>query len=465
MTNGSSALVDGAKRDKLIWPGDQIISGPGVLLSTNDAYSIKISLEQVFANQNTTTGQLPYVASPLIEYPASEFFEQVPAANSFTYHLHGLLSLNNYYIYTGDLAFVQLQWNRVKLAVRRSLSYVDDTGLANVTSSADWLRNGMGGHNIEANSILAYTLDSIITLAYAVSDLSEVSSWANYSANVKTAANTLLWDNSTGFYKDNETTTLHPQDGNVWAIISGVADSDRASTVSHNLAARWTVYGPPAPEAGTTVSPFISGLELQAHLLAGNPQYAIGLTQSMWADFMLDDPRMTNSTFNEGYSTDGSLHYPAYADDIRISHAHGWSTGPIIALTNYVAGLHVLNATHWAVHPQPGNLTSVEAGFTIAAGAYSANYTVGVSGATYSFSTPNGTTGSLLLDLPGCGADVEVLHAGEKRSGVGRNMAIGSYSGPHALGPRGAKTRSTGNGTVTLDGLQGGDYVVTIKCS
>ena len=69
----------------------------------------------------------------------------------------------------------------------------------------------------------------------------------------------------------------------------------------------------------------------------------------MWGDFMLDNPRMTNSTFNEGYDVSGALHYPAYEDDARISHAHGWSTGPLLALTNYAAGLHVLNSSNWLV--------------------------------------------------------------------------------------------------------------------
>jgi hypothetical protein len=32
---------------------------------------------------------------------------------------------------------------------------------------------------------------------------------------------------------------------------------------------------------------------------------------------MLDDPRMTNSTFIEGYSSDGSLHYAPYKNDPR----------------------------------------------------------------------------------------------------------------------------------------------------
>ncbi|KAG9241134.1 hypothetical protein BJ878DRAFT_396192, partial [Calycina marina] len=57
--------------------------------------------------------------------------------------------------------------------------------------------------------------------------------------------------------------------------------------------------------------------------------------------FMLNDPRMTNSTFVEGYATSGELKYAPYANDARISHVHGWSTAPTSLLSFYVAGLHL----------------------------------------------------------------------------------------------------------------------------
>lgn len=70
---------------------------------------------------------------------------------SFTYHLYSILGLNNYWIYTGDIEYLQENWGRVKQALGYSLSFIDETGLANVTSSADWLRVGMGRHNIEVS--------------------------------------------------------------------------------------------------------------------------------------------------------------------------------------------------------------------------------------------------------------------------------------------------------------------------
>ncbi|CAD0095313.1 unnamed protein product, partial [Aureobasidium mustum] len=473
LTNGSSAFTDGPKRDKLIWPGDFAISVPGVFLSTDDAITVKLSLQQLFASQNTTT--------------ENSFIDFGKVVFSFNYHLFTLLGLHNYWIYTGDDEYLQNNWNRFKLGLNYSLSFVDETGLANVTSSFDWLRTGMGGHNIEANSILKHTLDVAVTLAYAVNDTSQIASWSNASTAIVTAANTLLWDGTASLYKDNETTTLHPQDGNVWSIISGVASANQSTEISSALAARWGPYGAPAPEAGTTISPFISGFELQAHFLAGQPQRAIDLMRFMWADFMLDDPRMTNSTYIEGYDTSGALHYPAYADDARISHSHGWSSGPVLALSTFAAGLHVLNATNWVAYLQPGNLTNVEAGFKVGHGSYAANYSVTADGVRYALSTPAGTKGSLVIDTPpGCNGKVTIVgsvsdaddgHSRPER-GIGHGKSFhwskqiknsGSAASPWRCGVWGPSSppahSSVNNGTITIDGLAGGNYSIDITCT
>lgn len=368
-------------------------------------------------------------------------------------HRYNLLALNNYYTYSGDLEFLQQNWNRFKFGLNYSLESIDSSGLTYVATNAtsDWLRVGMGGHNIEANSILAFTLKTAISLAYSVDDTALIPTWQTYYDNIVSAANELLWDTSAGLYTDNQTTTLHPQDGNCWAVISGVANSSKAVTISNALQARWGPYGAPAPEAGTTVSPFITGFELQAHFIAGQPQYAIDLMKFMWADFMLDDPRMTNSTFNEGYDVSGALHYPAYEDDARISHAHGWSTGPLLALTNYAAGLRVTNSSTWTVYPQPGNLTSVEAGFSTAIGTFSAQYSSANGSLSYQFQTPQGTTGTFMMpgvsgSLRGSNGTTVALANGVASNVAGGNWTLvlnGGSTGGNYTGSGGTPTTST----------------------
>jgi len=64
IANFSAVLTDGAKRDRLIWPGDIAISMPSVVVSYYDLAPIADSLDSMFSLQNKSTGQLPYAGVP-----------------------------------------------------------------------------------------------------------------------------------------------------------------------------------------------------------------------------------------------------------------------------------------------------------------------------------------------------------------------------------------------------------------
>jgi Bacterial alpha-L-rhamnosidase 6 hairpin glycosidase domain len=440
VANGTSVLVDGAKRDRLVWPGDIAISGPSTFVSTNDMDSIKNGLDSLLLLQNSS-GALPYAGVP---------FEKLGLGFSFTYHLYSLIDIHDYYLYTGNKAYLEKNWHAFKLGLNYSLSFIDSTGLQYVTTPNDWLRFGMGGHNIEANAILYYTLGLGLQLADILDDTSVTSKYTKARSGIKSAANARLWDPEMNLYRDNDTkplTSLHPQDGNCWAIISDLTNSTaQAVNISDALKARWGPYGAPAPEAGPTVSPFISGFELQAHYLAGQPQYAVQLMKLMWADFMLDDPRMTNSTFIEGYSTNGDLHYAPYTNDPRISHAHGWATGPTSTLTFHAAGLRITGVagSSWAISPSLGGLTEIEAGYQTKLGDFSVKVSGGSNGGmNIDFSTPKGTTGFVSAPHPAAGGTLTV------KSKCGEDVVLTLAAG--------------GSGRVEVDDLPGGNYTVVLK--
>jgi hypothetical protein len=160
----------------------------------------------------------------------------------------------------------------------------------------------------------------------------------------------------------------------------------------------------------------------------------------MWADFMLDDPRMTNSTFIEGYSTDGELHYAPYKNDPRISHAHGWATAPTAALTTMGVGIQLLGpaGVRWAMKPALGGLKSATAGFTTPLGNFSASWKDG--GLAGTFETPQGTAGTLII-----APKPDILQV-------------------TISGPGGTVTKSCDPAGVTvIDGLTGGRYTVAFK--
>lgn len=317
-------------------------------------------------------------------------------------------------------------------------------------------------------------------LANVVGDTAVIPQWTAAASAIKAGANKLLWNDAAGMYNDNQSTTFNPQDGNVFAILSGVADyNGRAQIVSNSLAARWTPYGPPAPEAGATISPFITSFELQAHMAVGQPQRAIDLMRFMWYGWMMNNPQMTNSTFIEGYGVNGSLIYPAYLNNPRISHAHGWSTGPTSALTQLVAGIQFITAAGkaWRFAPQVGDLTQVMAGFPSTLGMFEATYqAIGQTGFLYQFSAPASTIGNVSVSVPSAcvKAGVTVLsqqvqygngggwHQGWRRGGGGG----GSWGWGSSNGMNGQqkKTIPAGTKTVEFDGIAGGNWTLQFTC-
>ncbi|CDO72451.1 Glycoside Hydrolase Family 78 protein [Trametes cinnabarina] len=418
ITNGTSALTDGAKRDRLVWSGDMSIAVPGIALTTSDLISVRNALDSLFVLQSPT-GMLPYAGYPFNER----------GLVSFTYHLYALIGVANLYLYSGDKAFLHEKWTAWKRGMEWATAQIDSTGLANVTAPNDWLRFGMGGHNIEANSILYYTLSLGVALATDEGEYTTAAQYAQIASRIQQAAVPLLWQPSVGLFRDNETTTLAPQDGNAWAVKSGlITNASQITAISQALEARWGRYGAPAPEAADAVSPFISGFELEAHFMANRTQAALTLIRRMWGDFMLDDPRMTNSTFIEGYSVTGALHYAPYSNDARISHAHGWATGPTSSLTTFIGGIQLLSdaGATWTIAPQLGDLTHVDTGFSTSKGKFSSKWTTSGTTFSLSISTPKGTKGTVGIPLP-ANQNKTLLFDGPAQADIVHGDSTGRY--------------------------------------
>jgi hypothetical protein len=157
--------------------------------------------------------------------------------------------------------------------------------------------------------------------------------------------NDLLYDPSAGLFYDNTTSaghTLYAQDGNVAAINFNLTTTPtQALTIANNHSKRLARFGAPSPELPGSISPFISSQEIRAHFTASpsDASRALALMKTQWG-YMLHT--FSNSTLIEGYGANGDLEYGFYPGEggrSFISHAHGWSTGPVYSLLNNVVGI------------------------------------------------------------------------------------------------------------------------------
>lgn len=340
---GSEVLVDGAKRDRTVWPGDLGVSVPTEYASLGDLIPTRNALTTLYDHQ-AASGELPF-AGPEVNFYGSD-----------TYHLWTLIGTAGYYQYSHDTAWLNGEWSNYRKAVAYSLAEVGSDGLMSVQGTADWARSDQGGENIEANALLYETLTTGAQLARVEDDSADAAAWSTTAATLRTAINATLWDDAAGEYRDNPTSDLFPQDGNSLAVWYGVAPADRARRISAAQTTNWNAYGATTPENGGQISTFPGSMEVMAHLQAGDTAQALDLIRREWG-YMLDSPLGTGSTFWEGYLANGQFGYGGP----YMSNSHGWATGPTSALTFYVLGIRPTTvAGGYDIAPQTGDLTSTQ---------------------------------------------------------------------------------------------------------
>ncbi|RAK71308.1 putative alpha-L-rhamnosidase B [Aspergillus fijiensis CBS 313.89] len=343
---GDTIIVDGAKRDRAVWPGDMGIAVPSAFVSIGNLESVKNALQ-------ASTGAFDESGPPLSQ------------KNSDTYHMWSMVGTYNYLLYTNDTSFLETNW----AGYQKAMEYIYGAELA--------------------------------TWAGDTTGLSDT--YTTRAEKLREAINEYCWDDSYGAFKDNATdTTLHPQDANSMALLFGVVDSERAASISEKLTENWTPIGAVAPELPENISPFISSFEIQGHFTVGQPARALELIRRSWG-WYYNNENGTQSTVIEGYLQNGTFGYRSsrgyYYDTAYVSHAHGWSSGPTSALTNYIVGLTVTSpvGATWKLAPQFGDLKTAQAGFTTSLGQFQASWTKQSNEYSLQFTVPKGTTGSLAL--------------------------------------------------------------------
>ena len=429
VSRGTVVTTDGAKRDRMVWPGDMTIAVPGIAVSTYDMLAVRNALNVIYDHQYGD-GSMPYAGPPMGAF--GEF--------SDTYHLHTLIGTYYYVLYSGDLDWLKERWTAYIQALAVSVGKVDEFNLLHVSSTSDWNRWGMTGHNVEASAILYEVLKNSIKLASWIHEndtSTNGEAWSTTRSRLQKGISTLYCP-ADGMYSDNKgrrscsgPEKVLPQDGNSWVLMSKAStSSEQAYNVSEGLHKRWIKCGAPAVEFPNVMSPFASSFELLGHIAAGNRDAAVELMELMWG-YMLDGPGMTNSTTIEGYRVDGNIHYPAYWADARNSHAHGWSSGPTVALMQGVLGIELtspLGAT-WRIEPQLTKwLSYASGGFATKLGKFEVAVELLVSVKTgrkaqkIDIAVPQDTIGTILFGGKGISISIELTSSQDTRHRLWRYL-------------------------------------------
>lgn len=452
--SGTSVLVDGAKRDRAIWPADLAIGQLTAFVSSHDLASLRNTLDALYAAQSLDGG-LPYAGPAVLSF------------GSDTYHLWTLVATADYVLFSNDKSWLDQHWGQYKAAVAFSRQKVDANGLMNVDQYFDWGRIPLArGEELEANALFYHVLAGSSELARIEADSVAQAAFTAAAIGLKQAINARLWDAAAGVFADVPGGNLHPQDGNALALWYGVADAPAKNTlITQALRKNWNSVGAQTPEKPNTIMPFPGSMEVHARFASGDNQGALDLTRLEWG-YMLNATIGTKSTFWEGYLADGTLDPgfpganpgdPPSTLGPGISLAHAWSTGPTSALTFFALGISPIagGEVAYSFIPHPGDLTQIEGAIVIPSGTLTASWTKDASGVlTQTVTPPTQTLGK--IGVPTFGNAIRVSVDGQ--------LVWDGCAAVHDIASRGFESSTTDGTYVYLNKMSGTHTMTSSRC-
>lgn len=348
-------LLDGVARDRCPYVGDQAVTGMTLLVSHPEDASVLHDMILWYAQNQHDDGSIP--ASP----------DLGGVASLFDYNAYWVEDLYDYVLYTGDLGLAQQVWpSLVRLMDGWYPAQIGPDGLlVDSLGPLDYANIPRAGTTVAYyNAGYVRALDEAAAIAGWIGQTAEAAAWRARIGPVAAAFGPAFWDPSVGAFKDaTDGPVVHPQDGNVFAVLAGLTTLAEARSALHYLAEHdWQPYGatladndtwhgyPWGDQASLRVYPFIGYFELLARYQSGLDSSAVALIRREWGYMVKNGPQ---STMWETIGAGGSP-----PTDQQPSFDHGWSSGAAPALTSYALG--VLPASPgfgtYVAQPHPADL-------------------------------------------------------------------------------------------------------------
>jgi len=335
---GKLVLHDGAKRDRDPYMGDLAVAGLTSYLSHNVSEASFNVLEDLAKHQRASDGWIP---------PASINGYTLPL---FDYPLYWVTCTWDYVFYTGNMSYLNAHYGVMARVLDTYYPAHTDTSknlLVRQSGYGDYAFLPRDGTVAYYNALYVLALNKAAELADLSSHSADAKRWRQRANATAKAFQKEFWDPSVSAYLDRKCTgcTAHAQDGNSLAIISGITNSSNNSTLATSLLSYLSsstsrAYGNAFYDLGgeslgegfsDRVYAFISYFEGAARFQSDDAEGALDMIRRTWGWMAAQDPGVTHW---EGIGTDGEKYE---AQDTSL--AHGWSTGVVPLLTNYVLGV------------------------------------------------------------------------------------------------------------------------------
>ena len=311
-------------------------------------------------------------------------------------------------VYPGGQAYADGRPSGGDRTLRIAVVGAQPTHLLDLGDQGNHWIYGDGGRETEVNALYVEVLRGMADLARTRGDDARADRWGAEAPEVARGINDELWSPDAGAYRESTANPGNvPQDGNVFAVLNGVATGDRAASALDFLhTALLTPYG---TRTGTgtmpqLVGPFMNYWEALARFRTGRDAQAWDLLRRVWG-YMHGRTKTIAGTLEppataawEHINLDGT---PYRAEDGSL--AHPWSAGATALLTNEVLGVTPVapGFAEWRLEPHPGDLRWAQGRVPTPHGAIRVRWMQHRGRLAVHVAVPRGTRGTVVLPRGG----------------------------------------------------------------
>ena len=310
-------------RERSQWWGDAVTIA-GEIYYSCDSNGVKIINKAI---RNLVDWQKPdgVLYSPV---PTGKWDKELPAQMLASI---GKFGFWNYYVYTGDKEIIRYVYPAVKKYL--SLWTLDSRGLVNHRSGDwDWYD---WGNNIDIpvmeNAWYSLALEGAYNMAILLNYNDDASAYAKEKETITKAVKYCLWNGRE--YKSPGYKGHTDDRANGLAVLAGFADEEKWQSIRHFL------------NGYANAGPYMEKYILESFFQQGDAKSGLDRMKRRY-EYMVNSELTTLwEDWSIGGSGGGSIN-------------HGWAGGPLILLSQYVAGVQPIDAgwKSFIIKPQLGDL-------------------------------------------------------------------------------------------------------------
>ncbi|CAI6043843.1 alpha-rhamnosidase [Cohnella sp. JJ-181] len=344
--NTREFFLDGIKRDRWVWCGD--------------AYQAFLMNYYSFFDLDVTRRTLVALRG---KDPLTTHINTI-----LDYSMYWFVSLYDYYLYTGDFAFIRQCYGRAVSLMAFCLKQLNAEGLIEGRPQdwvfVDWADLDNTGAVSTEQILLARSLEAMAKFAALMGEDDDAAAYAAQAEEIKAATLRLFWDETQGGLLHHrvagETKPLMTKHAGMFAMTYDYLTPAQRESVIRNV-----LLNPDVPDIRT---PYMRFHELATLCESGEHDYVRREMLSYWGGMIA----LGATTFWEEYDPKlaDDAHYGMYGMPFGKSLCHAWGAGPIYLIGKYFIGVKPLTPGYgtFAVEPHLGGLTWFKGTVPIAGG-------------------------------------------------------------------------------------------------